>query len=195
MPVQNRTYYFLLLSFSYRIRDITAPGFYFSIWVFGWGSIQKIPQKVDFLSKKWGFIQEKPQKLDFSHYLGLYSRVGQHWSGYGNFFKIENQCKIGWLVRFALLKCLRWKLLILKLWSFYIYILVLKWRYQGLTFESTFEKKFVMSLSIGPDDEAPTTRPSKQTLISSFRNSFEDNYLCIKWSQQSQKHLIFHKNK
>ena len=161
-------------------------------WV---GSIQKIPQKVDFLTKKWGFIQEKPQKLDFSHYLGLYSRVGQHWSGYGNFFKIENQCKIGWLVRFALLKRLRWKLLILKLWSFYIYILVLKWRYQGLTFESTFEKKFVMSLSIGPDYEAPTTRPSKQTLISSFRNSFEDNYLCIKWSQQSQKHLIFHKNK
>ena len=60
----------------YRIRVIAAPGFYFSIWVFGWGLIQKIPQKVDFLSKKWGCIQEKPQKLDFSHYLGLNSRVG-----------------------------------------------------------------------------------------------------------------------
>ena len=34
--------------------------------------------QVDFLSKKWGFIQEKPQKVDFSHYLGLYSREGQH---------------------------------------------------------------------------------------------------------------------
>ena len=62
--------------YIYRIRVIAAPGFYFSIWVFGWGLIQKIPQKVDFLSKKWGCIQEKPQKLDFSHYLGLNSRVG-----------------------------------------------------------------------------------------------------------------------
>ena len=68
---------------NYRIRSNAAPGFYFSIWVFGWGSIQMIPQKVDFLTKKWGFIQEKPQKLDFSHNLGLYSRVGQHWRGYG----------------------------------------------------------------------------------------------------------------
>ena len=51
---------------NYRIRDIAALGFYFLIWVFGWGSIQKILQKVDFLSQKWGFIQEKPQKLDFS---------------------------------------------------------------------------------------------------------------------------------
>ena len=50
----------------YRIRVIAAPGFYFSIWVFGWGTIQKIPQKVVFLSQKWGFIQEKPQKLYFS---------------------------------------------------------------------------------------------------------------------------------
>ena len=50
----------------YRIRLIATPGFYFSKWVFGWGSIQKIPQKVDFLTKKWGFIQEKPQKQDFS---------------------------------------------------------------------------------------------------------------------------------
>ena len=69
---------------EYRIRVIAAPGFYFSIWVFGWGLIQKIPQKVDFLSKKWGCIQEKPQKLDFSHYLGLNSRVGLQWRGYGN---------------------------------------------------------------------------------------------------------------
>ena len=36
----------------YRIRDITAPGFYFSIWIFGWGSIQKIPQKVGVYSRK-----------------------------------------------------------------------------------------------------------------------------------------------
>ena len=42
-------------------------------WVFGWGLIQKIPQKVDFLSKKWGCIQEKPQKLDFS--LGLFTFI------------------------------------------------------------------------------------------------------------------------
>ena len=45
---------------------IATPGFYFSKWVFGWGLIQKILQKVDFLTKKWGFIQEKPQKQDFS---------------------------------------------------------------------------------------------------------------------------------
>ena len=51
---------------AYCIRDIAAPGFYFFIWVFGWGSIQKILQKADFLSQKWGFIQEKTQKLDFS---------------------------------------------------------------------------------------------------------------------------------
>ena len=50
----------------YRIRLIATPGFYFSKWVFGWGLIQKILQKVDFLTKKWGFIQEKPQKQDFS---------------------------------------------------------------------------------------------------------------------------------
>ena len=61
---------------KYRIRVNAAPGFYFSIWVFGWGLIQKVLQKVDFLSKKWGCIQEKPQKLDFSQYLGLNSRVG-----------------------------------------------------------------------------------------------------------------------
>ena len=68
----------------YRIRFNAAPGFYFSIWVFGWESIQKIPQKVDFFSKKWGFIQENPpQKLDFSHYLGLYSGVGLQYRGYG----------------------------------------------------------------------------------------------------------------
>ena len=52
---------------TYHIRVYAAPGLYFSIWVFGWESIQKIPQKEDFFSKKWGFIQEKPQKLDFSH--------------------------------------------------------------------------------------------------------------------------------
>ena len=58
-------------------------GFYFSKWIFGWGSIRNISQKVDFLAKKWGFNQEKPQKHDFSHYMGLYSRVGLHSRGYG----------------------------------------------------------------------------------------------------------------
>ena len=38
---------------KYRIRDITDPGFYFSIWVFGWGSIQEIIQKVDSI-QEWG---------------------------------------------------------------------------------------------------------------------------------------------
>ena len=54
------------MKLGYRIRLIATPGFYFSKWVFGWGLIQKILQKVDFLTKKWGFIQEKPQKQDFS---------------------------------------------------------------------------------------------------------------------------------
>ena len=54
------------IHFKYRIRLIATPGFYFSKWVFGWGLIQKILQKVDFLTKKWGFIQEKSQKQDFS---------------------------------------------------------------------------------------------------------------------------------
>ena len=56
-----------LLKFGniYRIRSSITTGLYFSKWVFGWGSIQKIPQKVDFLTKKWGSIQEKPQKQDF----------------------------------------------------------------------------------------------------------------------------------
>ena len=71
-----------MYNYNYLIRDITGPGFYFSIWVFGWESIPKIPQKVDFLSKKWGFIQEIPKKLDFSHYLGVYSRVGLQYRGY-----------------------------------------------------------------------------------------------------------------
>ena len=62
--------------FVYRIRSKAAPGFYFSIWVFGWGSIQKIPQKVDFLTKKWGFIQEKPQKQDFSIFWGSIQEWG-----------------------------------------------------------------------------------------------------------------------
>ena len=69
---------------TYRIHFNAMPGFYFSKWFFGWGLIQNIPQKVDFLAKKWGFIQEKPQKHDFSHYMGLYSRVGLHSRGYGN---------------------------------------------------------------------------------------------------------------
>ena len=65
-------------------------GSIFQYGFFGWGSIQKTTQKVDFLSKKWGFIQEKPQKLDFSHNLGLFSRVGQHWSGYSIHSFIHN---------------------------------------------------------------------------------------------------------
>ena len=54
------------LKSTYRICLIASPGCYFSKWVFGWGLIKKILQKVDFLTKKWGFIQEKPQKQDFS---------------------------------------------------------------------------------------------------------------------------------
>ena len=65
-----------IFSKRYRIRLIATPGFYFSKWVFGWGLIQKILQKVDFLTKKWGFIQENPQKLDFSHYLGSIQEWG-----------------------------------------------------------------------------------------------------------------------
>ena len=61
--------------FAYHTRSNAAPGFYFSIWVFGWGRIKKIPQKVVFLSKKWGFIEEKPQKLDFSITWGLYKNI------------------------------------------------------------------------------------------------------------------------
>ena len=63
-------------TWGYCIRLIASPGFYFSKWVFGRGSIQNIAKKVDFWDKKWGFIQENPQKQDFSHYMGLYSRVG-----------------------------------------------------------------------------------------------------------------------
>ena len=33
--------------------------------------------------QKLGFIREKTHKQDFSHYLGLYSRVGLYYSGYG----------------------------------------------------------------------------------------------------------------
>ena len=65
--ILTRLFHEIFVNKIASIRDIAAPGFYFSIWVFGWGSIQEIPQKVDFLSKKWGFIQEIPQKLDFSH--------------------------------------------------------------------------------------------------------------------------------
>ena len=43
-----------------------SPGVLFFDMGFWMGSIQKVLQKVDFLSQKWGFIQEKPQKLDFS---------------------------------------------------------------------------------------------------------------------------------
>ena len=80
----HHSVHILKIKKKYRIRLNTAPGFYFSKWIFGWGSIRNIPQKVDFLAKKWGFIQEKPQKHDFSHYMGLYSRVGLHSSGYGS---------------------------------------------------------------------------------------------------------------
>ena len=75
----------------YRIRNIAAPGFYFLIWVFGWGSIQKILQKVDFLSQKWGFIQEKPQKLDFSITWGSIQEWGSNIAD--TVFNSEN-CKL-----------------------------------------------------------------------------------------------------
>ena len=58
-------------------------GSIFQYGFLGGGQFKKYLKKVVFLSKKWRFIQEKPQILDFSHNLGLYSRVGQHWSGYG----------------------------------------------------------------------------------------------------------------
>ena len=84
-------HYVLRISMMYRIRLIATPGFYFSKWVFGWGSIWKIPEKVDFLTKKWGFNQENPQKQDFSHYLGLYSRVGLQSSEYGKYLVNKTQ--------------------------------------------------------------------------------------------------------
>ena len=67
---------------NYRIRSFTTMGFYFSILFFGWGSIQKIPQKVDFLTKKWGSIQEKLQKLEFWKEVRVYSRVRLYTNGY-----------------------------------------------------------------------------------------------------------------
>ena len=73
----------LRIIINYRIRSSITTGLYFSIWVFGWGSIQKIPQKGDFLTKKWGSIQEKAQKQDFWKGVRLYSRVGLYSSGYG----------------------------------------------------------------------------------------------------------------
>ena len=45
-----------LTNILYRIRSNAAPGFYFSIWALGGAQFKKIPQKVDFLTKKWGFI-------------------------------------------------------------------------------------------------------------------------------------------
>ena len=61
---------------TYRIRVYAAPGLYFSIWVFGWGSIQKIPQNVDFFSKKWGFIQGKTPKTRLFTLLGALFKSG-----------------------------------------------------------------------------------------------------------------------
>ena len=60
----------------HHIRLDAAPVFYFSFWVFGWGSIQIWPQKVDFWAKKWGCIQEKPQKVDFSKTWGSIQEWG-----------------------------------------------------------------------------------------------------------------------
>ena len=65
-----------LTYFYYHIHSSITTGFFFSIWVFGWGSIQKIPKKVDIFTKKWGSIQEKPQKQDFWKKVRLYSKVG-----------------------------------------------------------------------------------------------------------------------
>ena len=44
--------------------------------------IQKIPQKVDFLTKKWGSILEKPQKLEFWKEVRVYSGVRLYTNGY-----------------------------------------------------------------------------------------------------------------
>ena len=44
------------LTMSYRIRFIATPGFYFSKWVFGWGSIQKIPQVYSRKTPKTGLF-------------------------------------------------------------------------------------------------------------------------------------------
>ena len=66
----------ILEKYRYRIRLNAAPGFYFSFWVFGWGSIQIWPQKVDFWAKKWGCIQENPQKVDFSKTWGSIQEWG-----------------------------------------------------------------------------------------------------------------------
>ena len=55
-------HYVLRISMMYRIRLIATPGFYFSKWVFGWGSIQKIPEKVEFLNKKGGLFKKNPKK-------------------------------------------------------------------------------------------------------------------------------------
>ena len=52
--------HFLLVKWEYRIRFNAALGFYFSIWVFEWGSIKKkntsnsglFDQKVGFFSRK-----------------------------------------------------------------------------------------------------------------------------------------------
>ena len=40
-------------------------GFYFSNWVFGWDSIQKIPQKSGLLYQKMGFFSRKPPRRGF----------------------------------------------------------------------------------------------------------------------------------
>ena len=44
-----------------------ARGFIFQNGFLGgvWGSIQNIPEKVDFWAKKLGFIQENPKNLTF----------------------------------------------------------------------------------------------------------------------------------
>ena len=58
-----------MYNYYYRIRDITGPGFYFSIWVFGWESIQKIPQNV-------GVYSRKPPKTGLFTLLGALFKSG-----------------------------------------------------------------------------------------------------------------------
>ena len=46
----------------YRIHLIATPGFYFSKWVFGWGSIQKNPSKSGLFDQKVGVYSRKTPK-------------------------------------------------------------------------------------------------------------------------------------
>ena len=53
---------------SNRIRLTANPWFYFSKWIFGWGSIQNIPQNVEF----WA----KTKQMGLYLWMGLQSSLG-----------------------------------------------------------------------------------------------------------------------